>query len=386
MVWPKQGGQLFARRDFASIDEAVNFYETVIANLGVSFALLDRKNSIICIAPEALPKGTSEEQAVGKNFFDIMPHLLEAKFPEMIDRVFESSQPIIDLYARHTTSAGLSGFFHRKFFPVVISGVCEAIVLIVEDVNEYRLAKLHAHESEFRYQRLIESMNLISFRLDAIGKFTYINKASLQVFEWSPAEMLGTAFVQYVHKDDVGKFWKVFWQVVNKDQDYGTVEERIVTRTGKVKHIRWNIHPLYDEEGKIVGSQGVGEDITQQQELFENLQTSYGKYRGFFNALPVPVCIVGKNDVVVGASRKMCKLLLFSQKEMREMTIFDILSLDELPRFSKMWIKLKNTGGIPQHETVLTRKDGSSVRVMVNGVRFGEYYMFIFKRELSSSS
>ena len=251
---------------------------------------------------------------------------------------------------------------------------------MIENVNEHRLAELHAHESEFRYQRLIETMSLISFRLDATGRFTYVNNASLGIFEWSPAEIVGTSLVQYLHPDDVGTFWRVFWHVVNHDQRFGTVENRIVTRTGIVKHIRWNIHPVYDNEGKIIGSQGVGEDITSAREVMQNLQEGYGKYKGFFNALPVPVCIVSKDDKIMSANRSMCKMIGYSQKEMRNKTIFDILPIDHLDESTKLWTRLKERGGIPRKRFVFMRKDKAKVVVMLNGVRFGDYLMLISER------
>lgn len=365
---------------FASIEEAFVFYETLLEHLGVDFAMVDENKKILCLTQTALESSLSKEDVVGKNLFTVFPHLVSMGFPQAIDRVLAAGKPHIELYVHHTTASGYSGYFHRKFIPVDVEGAGRAVVMCIENVNEQRLAEVHARESEFRYQRLIETMNLVSFRLDASGKFTYINNASLKIFEWSPAEMLDTSFVQYVHPEDISNLWRVFWQVVNREEEYGVVENRILTRTGALKHMRWNIHPIYDEQGKIIGSQGVGEDITQKQEMMVSLQQSYGKYKGFFNALPVPVCIMSKEDRIVSANRSMCKLLLFSQKEMQEKTIFDILPVASLPKLSRIWQQFKEKGGMSRQRFSIVRKDRTTVNIVVNGVRFGVYYMLIAER------
>ncbi len=371
--------------DFASAQDAMGFYESILESLGANCALVDEQGNLLFITQEALPDGVDKHTTIGKKFFEVFPHLVEWGYPESIQRVLESGKSFVELYTRHTTAGGLSGYFHRKFYPVTIPGRGKAVVAIIENVSEHRLAELHAHESEFRYQRLIETMNLVSFRFDATGRFTYLNKACLEIFEWSSAEMIGTSVVQYVHPEDVGELWRVFWQVVNHDQQFGTVENRIVTRTGTVKHMRWNIHPVYDGEGKIIGSQGVGEDITASKQVMHNLQQSYGKYKGFFNALPVPVCIVSKEDKIMSVNRSMCKMLSYSQKEMQEKTIFDILPLASIDIGTRVWTQLKNKGGMPRQPFTFLRKDRIAVHVMLNGVRFGDYFMLISERSTNTS-
>ena len=366
--------------DFATVEEALQFFDSVVVHLGIDFAVIDSSRDIMFISPEALPPNTTRQEALGANLYKIFPHVKGQGFKEKIDRVFESGKPIINLYTRYVPSYGVEGYFNLKFLPVLVEDECAACIIFVENVTEFRATELHAHESEFRYQRLIETMNLISFRLDATGKFTFINNACLDVFEWSPAEMLGTSFVQYVHDEDVGNLWRTFWEVVNQNEKHGVVENRIITRTGKTKYMRWNVHPLYDTEGKVIGSQGVGEDITQKQQMVLELQDSYGKYRGFFNALPVPVCIIDEANWIVGANRRLCKKLLYSQKEMRSMTIFDILPPDNLQEVSVVIDQLKKKGGIARQDVILLRKDRSTIRFTINGTRYGPYFMLVFDR------
>ncbi len=368
--------------EFSTVEEALQFFDSVIVHLGVDFAVLDGARNIMFISRDALPPNKVREEVTGEFFYDVFPHVKKEGFPQKVDRVFASGKPIINLYTRYTNSRGKEGYYNQKFLPVMIDGECKACIVMIEDVSEYRATELHAHESEFRYQRLIETMNLVSFRLDATGKFTFVNNACLDVFEWSPAEMLGTSFVQYVHDEDVGNLWRTFWEVVNQNEKHGTVENRIITRTGKMKHMRWNIHPLYDTDGKVIGSQGVGEDVTQKEEMVQELQDGYGKYRGFFNALPVPVCIIDQANFIVGANRRMCKKLSYSQKEMRSLSIFDILPAREaeLQRISKIIERLKTKGGISREQIMLQRKDKSTVRFLVNGVRYGPYFMLIFDK------
>lgn len=365
---------------FSSFEQAMQFYEVLLEQLELDFAIVDDQKRILCVSQLALPEHLQKKDVVGRDLFEVFPHLVPYEFPQIVDRVIAAGKPYIERYVRHRTARGYSGIFHRKFIPVNIEGACKAVIVSIEDVSQQRTAELHAQESEMRYQRLIENMNLVSFRLDASGRFLFMNNAAYGIFEWSPTEMLGTSFVQYVHPEDTASLWRVFWQVVNHGQPYGTVQNRIVTRTGTIKHMRWFIHPLYDEEGKIIGSQGVGEDVTESETFVEVLRESYGKYKGFFNALPVPVMLIDAQDHIVGVNRGLSKLLGYTDKEMRNLLIFDILPANQLEAASRMWQQFKQKGGMPRQPAVFLRKDRTEVFVLVNGVRFGNYFMLIAER------
>ena len=112
--------------EFSTIEEAILYYETLVEHLGADFALVDKNKNILCVTKKALSNHIEKKDAIGKNFFEVFSHLRDIGFDETMDRVMESKKPYIDLYAKHTTVTGLSGYFHRKFLPIELPdlGTC----------------------------------------------------------------------------------------------------------------------------------------------------------------------------------------------------------------------------------------------------------------------
>ncbi|MBF8280264.1 MAG: PAS domain S-box [Candidatus Magasanikbacteria bacterium] len=364
---------------FKTVEEAVRFYEAVFDGLSESFLVVDKDWTIICINQSAIPTGANRGEYLNQNLLDKFPHLRNEGVMERIERVFASGEANIELYVRRTTADGFTGYFHRKLLPLKIHGLVEAVIFIVDNVHEERLAQLHAKDAEFRYQQIVETMNLVSFRCDASGKFTYINNAVLAVFGFSPPEMLGTPFSQYVFPDDIGTMWRVFWQIVNQDKPFGKMENRIIARDGAIKYMRWNFHPVFDRAGKIVGSQGVGEDVTDQQAYISEVLASREKYRGLFNTVPSPLIIIKTDGEIVNVNRAACKFLRYPQQELLKRSVRDFVS--EAHIFEDLWQRLHEKGRVQETLTFM-RADQSRVRVPTHGTRFGRYLALILQHEV----
>ncbi len=272
--------------------------ERVVDCLRERFVVIDHQYRILAVNESALPNGSLKDEILGQYLFDVYPNLLAQGFEQLIIEVFKTGNPHIEFYVRHTTVDNFTGFHHRKVIPLIdADGVVEGVTLIIENVHEERLTQLQNKQAEFEYTQLIETLNLVSFELDASGTIIQINKAVKPVLGFDQSQMIGKSFTKCIHPDDIRKTWHVYWQIVNLGKLFGVCENRFAALDGSYVHMRWNIHPMFNEQGTVIGCRGVGENITEDQLRLDDLKSEVRMFDETFHVVTTPMIVVKDGDV-----------------------------------------------------------------------------------------
>jgi PAS domain S-box-containing protein len=291
-----------------------HLFERVMDCLRERFVLIDREYKILIVNEAALPNISKKEDVVSHNLFEVYPNLLQQGFKDLIDTVFLTGNPHTEFYVRHTTIDGFTGYHHRKIIPLKnADDAVEGVIVVVENVHEERLAQLHTKQTEFEYAQLIDTLQLVSFELNASGSFVQVNNAVKPVFGYEPHELIGQSFTRRIHPDDVRGTWHIYWQIVNLGKLFGVCENRFLAVDGTYVNMRWNIHPIHGEHGSVVGCRGVGENITADQALLEEIKDSLRLCESAMQVAPMPMFIV-RQDAVIKANRALLKLLHVSMR------------------------------------------------------------------------
>ncbi|OGH61787.1 MAG: hypothetical protein A2848_01665 [Candidatus Magasanikbacteria bacterium RIFCSPHIGHO2_01_FULL_50_8] len=272
--------------------------ERVMDCLRERFVVIDRNYKILVVNDAALPNGVSKEQILYQQLFDVYPNLLVQGFKQLVDNVFATSESHVELFVRHTTIDGFTGYHHRKFIPLKdVFGRVEAVIAILENVHDERLAQLQTKQVEHEFEQMIETLQLVSFELNASGTIVKINKAVMPLFGYDSADLLGKSFTRSIHPDDVRSTWHVYWQIVNLGKPFGVCENRFAAADGSYLHMRWSIHPLYDAGGTVVGCRGVGENITADAERMRDAAERAHMFEQTIQAAPLPLLIVANGTI-----------------------------------------------------------------------------------------
>lgn len=110
---------------------------------------------------------------------------------------------------------------------------------------------------------LFENLNEIIYRLDEQSDITYISPNLGQLTGYTPEEVLGRPFTDFVHPDDLSGRLEQFKKVLYGDT--GPSEYRFVDKDGTCIWVRTYARPII-ENGRSVGIQGVLTDITERKE------------------------------------------------------------------------------------------------------------------------
>jgi two-component system cell cycle sensor histidine kinase/response regulator CckA len=174
----------------------------------------------------------------------------------------------VELRARHRNGSW------RVFDAVVrdlshVRGV-RGLVMNARDISERKQAESAVRESEGRYRLLVDNLQdfIVSFSTD--GTLTSFSGAFERITGWRPEQWVGKPFASLVHPDDVDAALGYVGRVVRQESP-GLVEVRVRARDESWLNVEFTGVALV-EDGKLVGAQGTGRDVTQRKHAEETLR------------------------------------------------------------------------------------------------------------------
>ncbi|MFP4636545.1 MAG: PAS domain S-box protein, partial [Nitriliruptoraceae bacterium] len=124
-------------------------------------------------------------------------------------------------------------------------------------------AELRANERKHR--RTVEHLHEVVFRIDAQGRWAYLNPVWEQLTGRSVAASLGSLARDSFHPDDRDRALTTTGGAVG-GTEASRGELRLLTRDDEVRWVEVVVQPELDEEGRLVGSIGSLNDVTERRE------------------------------------------------------------------------------------------------------------------------
>jgi PAS domain S-box-containing protein len=144
-----------------------------------------------------------------------------------------------------------------------------------EDISEYKRVSDNIKESEKKYKDLVELNTDIIFRSDREGNIVFMNNSGFNIIEYTPDEIMHQSFLKCIHPDDNEKVSKKFKYMMENGIDVFDFENRIISKSGKVIDFLVNVRVLRNSNDEIIGTQGIGKDITRRKQIEKALQESH---------------------------------------------------------------------------------------------------------------
>ena len=135
-------------------------------------------------------------------------------------------------------------------------------------------------ESEEKHRILVENLNEVIYALDKNARITYISQTVQSVAGYTPSELMGKKYTDFVHPDDKKSLLANF-QASSLDIDK-PAEYRLITKDNRIVWVRTVARPLF-KAGNVTGVQGVLSDITRRKQAEENLRQSEQRYRSIIS-------------------------------------------------------------------------------------------------------
>ena len=174
-----------------------------------------------------------------------------------------------------------------------IVGLCG----IARDITKRKRMEEALRESETTYRHLVENIRDVIYSVNTDGIITYISPAIESFVGYSPSQVIGHHYSDFIHKDDCRCLDKYFKTLVSRELPKVSLEYRLLTTSGDTKWGYFSARPVYDEN-ILSGFQGTLFDITDRKLKEKALQEREQLYRRLTHNVSDGVALVSEKKLL----------------------------------------------------------------------------------------
>lgn len=142
----------------------------------------------------------------------------------------------------------------------------QAYANVLSNIIRRKLMEENLRESEVRFRQIVENASDIIYRMDSLGRMTYVNPIGLRLMGYeSEGEVLGKHFTEFAHpswRSRVKAFYKK--QALTGEQNT-YYEFQALTKDGRQIWLGQNVQAIRQADGSL-SFQAVARDITELKE------------------------------------------------------------------------------------------------------------------------
>ncbi len=352
----------------------------LLSSLGEGVYGTDRDGVCIFINPAALALlGYSEEEVIGTN----QHRLFHARRPD--GSAYPSEEcPVFRTLRDGQRRESEDAFINKdgQSFPVSLlvtpimeQGVIDGAIVSFRDISEYRRAEQALAKSSKELRQAQAVAHVGSWRLDIVANELNWSEETYRIFGVPPdTPLTWQIFVDILHPDDRESVLAA-WQAALRGAPYD-IEHRIVV-DGQAKWVRERAEVRFDEHCHAVEGIGTVQDITQQRNTTDRLQT-------LLDTASDGIHILDEDGNVVEFSQSFSRMLGYAAEETALLNVTDWDAM--IPR-EKLVERLREFIRAPAtFETKHRRKDGSTFDAEINakGIELGgRLYLYASSRDIS---
>jgi PAS domain S-box-containing protein len=161
------------------------------------------------------------------------------------------------------------------------------------------LAEKDLARTEKKYRIIADNTHDMEFWINPDGKYLYVSPSCARITGYDKEEYLSDLAlgIRMIHPDDIPIFKSHLSE--EKKKKAGEIEFRIIRKDGEVRWMSHACQPVFDEDGRFIGSRGSNRDITASklaEQAIEDAQkkaiTEKNRLEAIMKAIPVGIALV----------------------------------------------------------------------------------------------
>ena len=236
----------------------------------VGYHELDTEGRITCVnTTELLMLGYSSEEMIGHHVWEFIEdgEIARETFAEKLKGI----KPVRNVERSFRRKDGT--FMEVQLDDQMLkdpSGRIVGIRATLQDITERKRTEEALRENEQRFRDLFENASDVIYTADSSGNFTSLNKSGQRMMGYTHEEAVGLNFSQVVAPEGL-KLAREMIQFKQKNSENTVYELEMVKKNGEPLLVEISSRAIY-KNGKAVGIQGIGRDITQRKQVEAELK------------------------------------------------------------------------------------------------------------------
>ncbi len=194
-----------------------------------------------------------------KLFRKIFPEYIPA-FRNFITKLKNGNNAIVEYKIRDKNDNEL--FVRHTGFPIKKDGKIVRVVGSITNVTDEIEYRNKLEKSEERFRLLIETAEDLIFTLNSYGYFVTVNTRGARTLGYSPDELIGKHFLEFVNEDNKDDIAVVFQEILAQTE-LTSFEVQFIDKFEKVLTFEINARNIKSGD-EITGLIGIGRDITDR--------------------------------------------------------------------------------------------------------------------------
>jgi len=141
----------------------------------------------------------------------------------------------------------------------------------IQDVTGRIRIEEALHESEKRFRALTESTSDWIWETDAAGRYTYSSPKVKDILGYEPDEVIGKSAFDFMPPEEAARVMNKFAALASSERPIERLENRNVTKDGRLVVLETSGVPYHDKEGRFCGYRGIDRDITARNKAEDAL-------------------------------------------------------------------------------------------------------------------
>jgi PAS domain S-box-containing protein len=239
-------------------------------------------------------------------------------------------------------------------------------VMLASAITQRKLAEEALKRSEEKYRELISNSIDGIISNDAQLRIIIWNQGAERIFGYTEKEMLGQHITKIVPERERQKFKKIRSNLMSsgkKKPSTRVIEGYGLRKDGREIPIEVSVSSKQYAGNRI--STLIVRDVTERKEAEEKLRKSEERYRDLFENASDLIQSIAQDGHFVYVNKAWRKALGYSEKEVAEFTVWDIIHPDHLSHCQEVFQRVM-TGETNYIETVFIAKNGKAIHVEGN--------------------
>jgi diguanylate cyclase (GGDEF)-like protein/PAS domain S-box-containing protein len=192
-----------------------------------------------------------------------------------------------------------SGLIYKDGVPIAVQGVAR-------DVTERKRTEMALIRSEMEYRDLFENANDLIYTHDLSGNFTSLNRAGECITGYTREEAVKLNISQVVAPEFLERAWAMLTEKINGAQSTA-FELEIIAKCGERVSLELSTRLIFID-GKPVGVQGIGRDITARKQAERSLHNALSLFASTFESTADGIIVMNSDRQIVAYNQKFVEM------------------------------------------------------------------------------